>query len=141
MLMRATPFLVLLGLTAAAPPPAAPEPKPVMSASVASLKKIDALAKEIGFPNVRFFSATFIEDQIPFIGAGGLASDRPLGVRFYLEPGVDLEKGATFILPVNPGKAELKTFLERGAQPVDERADLVKLGDIAYRRGKDQFMF
>lgn len=124
----------------AAPAPAA-EPALVMSASVASIDKVAAFAKEVGLGDLPFVSTKFIEDQMPFIGPGGLAGDRPVGLLLYAGPGVDLEKAATFVLPVNPGKAELKTFLDGGAKPVDGRTDLVTLEGLGFRRTADLFVF
>ena len=39
------------------------------------------------------------------------------------------------------GKAELKTFIDNGAQTVGGRTDLVTLEGVGFRRAKDQFIF
>ena len=113
----------------------------MVSASVASLAKVDALAKEAGLGELPFLSPAFIEQRMPFIGAGGLAADRPVGLLFFADPTADLERSLTFVLPVNPGKAELKQFVEQGATPVGGRADLVTMGMVSFRRAKDLFVF
>jgi hypothetical protein len=132
------------------PPPAttsevdknAAAPTLVVTASVASLDAVSALTKDIGpGADIPFLSADFIEQRMPFIGPGGLAHNRPLGVLFYVGKDFDLERSLTFVLPVNPGKAELKSFTEKGAQPVAGRTDLVSLESVGFRRTKDQFVF
>ena len=122
-------------------PEAPAGPTLVVTASIASLDKVAAAAKDIGLGDLPMLSAGFIEQKMPFIGAGGLASDRPLGVLFYAGSTGDLEKSATFVLPVNAGKAQLKTFIDNGAQPVAGRTDLVTLEGVGFRRAKDQFIF
>ena len=129
------------GAPAPAAAPAAVEPALVMAASVASIDRVAAFLKEAGLGEVPFVSTQFIEGQMPFIGAGGLAGDRPVGVLFYAGQGVDLEKAATFVLPVNPGKAELAGFVQNGAKPVDGRTDLVTLEGMGFRRSDDLFIF
>jgi hypothetical protein len=120
----------------------APPPTLVLTASVASLDAVSALAKDIGpGADVPFLTADFIEQRMPFIGPGGLSHDRPLGVLFYVGRDLDLERSLTFVLPVNAGKAELKTFAEKGAQPVAGRTDVVSLEGVGFRRTKDQFIF
>jgi hypothetical protein len=128
-------------VTVAAPATAPTDPTLVISASAASLDKVAALTAELGIGNLPFFSTKVMEQQMPFIGPGGLAGDRPIGVLFYFGPQIDMEKSATFVLPVNPGKAELKTFLDNGAKPVAARTDLVTLEGVSFRRAKDQFIF
>jgi hypothetical protein len=132
-------LLAMLARVSRGDGPAAPAM--IVAASIASTQKASAAAKEMGLGEIPFISAQFIEEQMPFIGPGGLASDRPLGVLFYAGGDVDLERSATFVFPVNPGKAELKTFIDRGAQPVAGRTDVVKLEAFAFRRAKDQFIF
>lgn len=137
-------WFMLVALTAPAQNAAAPaagEPALVLSASVASLDKVAEFGKELGLGELPFLSADFIEQRMPFIGAGGLAPDRPMGVLYYLGPDIDLEQSATFVLPVNPGKAELKTFVANGAQHVEGRTDLVALEGVSFRRAADQFVF
>src|SRR4051812_40909334 len=65
---------------AEAPAKAANESALVLTASVASLDKVSAWAKQLGAGDLPVLSSGFIEQQISFIGLGGLASDRPLGV-------------------------------------------------------------
>ena len=131
------------GAKPAEPAAAAPAAAPtlVMSASVASLEKVAALAKDAGVGEVPYLSATFVEQQMPFIGTGGLAADRPLGILLYAGgERVDLEEAA-IVLPVNPGKADLASFVKSGAKPFEGRGDMVTLEGMGFRRGKDQFIF
>jgi hypothetical protein len=120
----------------------APAPTLALTASVASLDAVSALLKHIGpGADVPLLSADFIEQRMPFIGPGGLAHDRPLGVLFYVGKELDLERSLTFVLPVKPGKAELKSFTDKGAKFVAGRTDLVSLEGVGFRRTKDQFVF
>ena len=84
---------------------ATPQPALVLSASVTSLDAVGAVAKDIGVGEIPILSASDIEQRMPFIGAGGLAGDRPLGVLLYAGPGLNVEQGFTFVLPVKPGAA------------------------------------
>jgi hypothetical protein len=126
-----------------APAPAAPaaEPTLVMSASVASLAKVAALAKDVGLGEVPYLSTTFIEQQMPFIGPGGLAGDRPLGVLLYADGARVALEDTAIVLPVNAGKADLEGFVQSGGKPFDGRTDMVTLEGMGFRRGKDQFIF
>jgi hypothetical protein len=121
----------------ASPPPL------VLSASVASLDAVSALVRDAAAAgaDLPFLSPDFIEQRMPFIGPGGLARNRPLGVLFYVGKEFDLERSLTFVLPVNPGKAEIKTFTDKGAQAVAGRTDLVTLEGVSFRRTTDQFIF
>jgi hypothetical protein len=114
----------------------------VLTASAASLDAVSSITKDMGpGADVPLLTADFIEQRLPFIGPGGLAHDRPLGVLFYLASDLDLERALTFVLPVNPGKAELKTFTDKGGSFVAGRTDLVSLEGVGFRRTKDQFIF
>lgn len=147
---------LVLGTSLAAAPPAAPgergprgadvgggprAPVPVGLAAVRSLDAVTALAAQFGLPLPPEISAAGIEQQFPFIGRGGLATDRPIGAVFVASP--DLKPGQVhvFVFPLKPGAAPLAALKRVGAEPMPGRADTVIVQGAALRRTADHLLF
>lgn len=119
--------------------------KPVLagSASIASVDKLDEAARAVGLTPPAFLTAQGIEQNFPFIGAGGLDPARPLGLLIFAGPKFDLNRGeeAVFALPVNPGAASLDPLIRNGAQPLPGHDDAVQIKSLVLRRTSDHLMF
>src|ERR1041385_8787715 len=78
-------------------------PQPFMRASIASTDRVKQAVADLGIP-LPIDLAGLIEMQLPFIGAGGIDTSKPLGLMFIAGEGLTMEKMAMFALPANAGK-------------------------------------
>ena len=113
------------------------------SGSVASLKRLSETAGRIGLELPPFLTAQGIEQQFSFIGAGGMDTDKPIGIVYYAGEKYEIEQGQgmVFVLPVKPDAAPLSFFKNAGAQPLGNDGNAVMLNGAAFRRTADQLMF
>ena len=121
----------------------AKKPQLVGSASIASVDRLSEAARAIGLSPPGFLTAQGIEQNFPFIGAGGLDTTRPLGVLIFAGPKFDIARGeeAVFAFPVKPGAASLDPLLRNGGQPVPGHDDAVQIKSLVLRRAPDHLMF
>jgi hypothetical protein len=113
---------------------AAGKPAQIGAVAVKSADAVTKLAAQIGVPLPPQASPQGLEQQFPFIGPGGLATDKPLGVVFFGGPGVDPQKGAAILLPVKPTAATMDALKAAGGQPLAGSNDTLKVGDGFIRR-------
>jgi hypothetical protein len=118
-------------------PPAAPAPAKPTPVAVAAVRSADAVAKlaaQTGLPLPPAASPQGIEQQFPFIGPGGLATDKPAGMVVFGGPGIDPQKAAAILLPVKPTAATMEALKTAGGQPVPGVSDMVQLQEGFIRR-------
>ena len=118
----ALPAALLLGLAvsvhAQEAPQAAATAAPFFRASVASFDAITQLVTDLGLP-VTNYQAT-LESQVPFLGPGSVAGDRPFGVVLLASDDTrNLQQNAVFVIPAVPGKVTAEALTQAGAKPVD----------------------
>jgi hypothetical protein len=118
----ALPAALLLGLAvsvhAQEAPQAAATAAPFFRASVASFDAITQLVTDLGLP-VTNYQAT-LESQVPFLGPGSVAGDRPFGVVLLASDDTrNLQQNAVFVIPTVPGKVTAEALTQAGAKPVD----------------------
>jgi hypothetical protein len=117
--------------------PPGPAAKQTFVAAYTAFRSLDALEElsdRVGLPLPPLLTASGLEQQLPFLGAGGLAKDEPIGMIFFGGPGVTQQTAGAFVLPMKEGRAELDLFKQRGARPVPGKADAVQMGGGAFRR-------
>lgn len=127
-----------------APPAAAPEITRVGVVSASSLDALAALARSLGINDLPpFLTAEGLGQQFPFIQPGGIAGDKPVGVVYYASPNMNITsgQGVVIILPVKQGMADLRLFVDQGAQAIPGRNDAATLQGVTFRRSADHLLF
>src|SRR4051794_34613556 len=109
--------------------------------AVRSLDAMEDLAEEVGVVLPPMLTAAGLEGQLPFLGKGSLATDQPAGMVIFAVPGVVEESGLAFVLPVNPGKATVESFVQLGGRRVEGRGDVVMLNARLFRRTDRYLVF
>jgi hypothetical protein len=105
-----------------------------VTAMTGPLDRIEACFEELGVPQPKALRRETIEDEMPFIGPGGLRGTGTLGM--WMGPGEpgSTKPGGVLIFPVNPDAAKLKEFTSRGARPVSGSSDTVRIQGTFLRR-------
>src|SRR4051794_34319349 len=147
-LLAAVWIVLLCGLTAPTsaqqPAPAAAggaKPAPIGALAVKSADAVARLAAQIGMPLPPEASPQGIEQQFPFIGPGGLATDKPVGMIFFGGGRVDPQQATAILLPVKPTAATADALKAAGAQPVPGSSDMLQLGKGFVRRTTNYVAF
>ncbi|MDB5173008.1 MAG: hypothetical protein JWN51_1781 [Phycisphaerales bacterium] len=118
---------------------------PPTQIGVLAVKSLDAIAAsakklDIGLPAP--LTAAGIEQRFAFIGPGGLATDKPLGIIFFGGPGVKADQEITvFVLPVKPTAIPLEALKGLGGQPMPDHPDTVLMNGVGFRRTTDYVIF
>jgi len=113
---------------------------PVTVVAVKSIDSAAALVADVGVPVP--VSADKIEETFPFIGKGNVATDKPIGIVFFVGSDPDPSKNLAFVIPVKDGAATVETLLKSPeAKPMEGHADTVLFGTAALRRTKDYLIF
>ncbi|HWE94409.1 MAG TPA: hypothetical protein VG269_10630 [Tepidisphaeraceae bacterium] len=110
--------------------------------AVKSLDATAAFAKQIGMELPPPLTAKGLEQQFPFIGSGGLATDKPVGIILFGGPGVKSDQQMmTFVFPVKPTAATLESLKSMGAKALPGHADTVLMNGVGFRRTGDYLAF
>jgi hypothetical protein len=121
----------------------ADEPKPALfaNASIVSLNDAKKLVADLGIP-LPGDPTAMLENMFPFIGPGGLQTDKPVGVLFVAGEHITTQDLAVIALPVVPGKATIAALAQTGGQPVANHPDMTTMGGQAtFRRTANYLMF
>jgi hypothetical protein len=141
-------FAVTLAAIALCARPAAAEDAPAgenpgvppTQIGLISAKSIDAaaaFARQLGTELPANVTAARIEETFPFIGQGGLATDKPIGMIFFGGQGLTPEQSIAIVLPIKPNAAPLDE-LKKSGMAVPGHPDTVALDDgTALRRTAD----
>ena len=117
---------------------------PLTQVFVAAAKSMDAIehvGKDLGIELPPFLTTKGLEQSLPFIGAGGLASDKPGGIVMLSAPGMDPEQSMAFVLPVKAGFATVDSLKALGGQPMADHPNTVVINGTALRRTADYLIF
>lgn len=105
-----------------------------ITAMTGPLDRIEACFEELGVSQPKALRRETIENEMPFIGPGGLRDKGTLGM--WMGPGEpgSTKPGGVLIFPVHPDAAKLKEFTSRGARPVSGSSDTVRIQGTFLRR-------
>ena len=104
--------------------------KPVQVAVVA-FKSVDSAGKflkNLGL-DVLYLTAAGLEQSWPWIGPGGVAADRPIGIVVYAAPEISAETMA-YVIPVKPAGATADILKANGAEPMPGHPDTFLLRNV-----------
>ncbi|HZH75782.1 MAG TPA: hypothetical protein VEY88_07100, partial [Archangium sp.] len=105
------------------------------------LERVEGSFEELGVPLPKFLRREFLEDSFAMIGPGGLRGTSSLGVLMGpSNPGATKPDGV-LLFPVNRSAAPLKELLSRGARPVADSSDTVRIKGSFFRRTQGFLLF
>jgi hypothetical protein len=132
------PGAAALADDAAAKPAALPQ---VGVAAAKSLDALDAFAKQLNVPLPPAFTAEGLEAQFTFIGKGGLATDKPIGIAVCGGADLKPDQMMAFVFPMKPFGGTVDGLKALGATPMPDHPDTLLLGSVGLRRTADYLIF
>ncbi|MDB5289192.1 MAG: hypothetical protein JWL69_433 [Phycisphaerales bacterium] len=118
---------------------------PPIQVGVVAAKSLDAaaaFAKQYGLDLPPPLTAAGLEKQFPFIGQGGLATDKPIGIVLFGGSGVKPDQQmTTFAFPIRPPAITLEALKGLGGKPMPDHPDTVLMNGVGFRRTPDYMVF
>lgn len=106
-------------------------------AAVKSVDAVQAFAKELNLPLPPNADPQQIAQMFPFIGQGGMATDKPIGVVLFGGPNFNLQQSMAYVIPVKAQAATADAIKKAGAMPAPGQADVLSLNGMNFRRTAD----
>jgi hypothetical protein len=102
--------------------------------SIASIDAVNKLLTDLEAPTADPLIAEL--ERLPFLGAGAVAHDKPLGLLLTASPNAPLfsPQAVVAAVPLAAGKATADDLTKAGAKPVEGKTDTVTLEDMTLRR-------
>lgn len=100
------------------------------------MERVEACFEELGAPLPRFLQREAIEEDMAFIGPGGLRAGGSLGMSMGPgEPG-STNPGTLLFFPVKPDVLPVSKLISRGAKLLEGSSDAVRIKGTLLRRAK-----